>query len=68
VTVAVSLSDKSVLDFKIDLQAKQVVVIQRGEVGVETGRIILPMEDIKSWGLKLKNLSSILPLDMFKKV
>lgn len=65
--MAVTLSDKSVLDFKIDLQTKQVIVIQKGEVGVETGRVILPMEDIKSWGAKLKNLSSFLPLDMFKK-
>jgi len=65
--MAVTLSDKSQLDFKIDLQSKQVVVIQTGEVGVETGRIVLPMEDIKSWGSKLKNLSSLLPLDMFKK-
>jgi len=66
VTVMVTLSDKSVLEFKLDLQNKQVVVVQKGEVGVETGKIILPMADIRNWGTKLKNITSIFPLDLMK--
>lgn len=62
----VTLSDKSVLEFKLDLQNKQVLVVQKGEVGVETGRIIIPMSDIKNWGSKLKNITSFLPLDLMK--
>ena len=62
----VHLSDKSVLEFKLDLKEKNVSVIQRGEVGIEQGKIVIPMEDLKSWGSKLKGLSSFFPLDLFK--
>jgi len=62
----VTLSDKTTLEFKLDLQNKQLVVIQKGEVGVEMGKIVLPMADIKTWGSKLKGLSSFFPLDFMK--
>lgn len=62
----VHLSDKSVLEFRLDLSAKNVAVIQKGEVGIETGKIVIPMEDLKNWGAKLKVLTSIFPLDFGK--
>lgn len=63
----VSLSDKTTLEVQIDLQNKQVVVTQRGEVGVEMGKITIPMDDIKKLGSKLKGALSLLPLDILKK-
>lgn len=62
----VNLSDKSVLEFKLDLSAKNVAIIQKGEVGIETGKIVIPMEDLKTWGSKLKGLTSLFPLDFGK--
>lgn len=62
----VHLSDKSVLEFRLDFSAQNVAVIQKGEVGIETGKIVIPMEDLKNWGAKLKGLTSIFPLDFGK--
>jgi len=62
----VTLSDKTVLEFKFDLMQKQVIVLQKGEVGVEMGKIILPMADLKEWGAKFKGLSSLFSLDILK--
>ena len=59
--LGVSLADKSTLEFNIDFGAKTIFIIQKGEVGVEQGRISLPMEDIKKWGGKVKGLTSFLP-------
>jgi|GEM_PF-6362986 len=60
------LSDKSTIELKLDLQNKQVVVIQKGEVGVQMGQIVVPIADIKNWGSKLKGLKAFFPLDLMK--
>ena len=65
-TTMFALSDKTSLDLKLDLQNKQIVVIQKGEVGVEMGKIVIPMADVKAWGGKLKGLTSFFPLDLIK--
>lgn len=57
----VHLSDKTSLEFNIDFSQRQVVVVQKGEVGVEVGRIVVPMEDIKKWGSKFKMLGALIP-------
>lgn len=57
----VHLSDKSSIEFNIDFPGRQVVVVQKGEVGVEVGRIVIPMEDIKNWGSKFKMLGALIP-------
>ena len=57
----VHLSDKTSLEFNIDFSLRQVVVVQKGEVGVEVGRIVIPMEDIKKWGSKFKMLGALIP-------
>lgn len=62
------LSDKSSLDFKLDFASAQVVVTQKSELGMETGRISIPMSDIKDWGTKFKGIASFLSLDLKKKV
>jgi hypothetical protein len=59
--LGVSLSDKSTLEFNIDFGSKIIFIIQKGEVGVEQGRIALPMEDLKKWGGKVKGLTSLIP-------
>jgi hypothetical protein len=60
------LSDKSSLDFKLDFSSAQVVVSQKSELGIETGRIMIPMADIKDWGTKFKGITSFLSLDLKK--
>ena len=60
--LGVSLSDKSTLEFNIDFGSKIIFIIQKGEVGVEQGRIALPMEDLKKWGGKVKGLTSLIPV------
>jgi hypothetical protein len=55
------LSDKTSIEFNLDFSNKQVVLIQKGEVGVEMGRIIIPMEDLKKWGGKFKGLAGFIP-------
>ena len=65
-TTMFALSDKTSLDLKLDLQNKQIVVIQKGEVGVQMGQIVVPIADIKNWGSKLKGLIAFFPLDLMK--
>ncbi|NBZ96773.1 MAG: hypothetical protein EBR40_10180 [Proteobacteria bacterium] len=57
----VSLSDKTQLEFNLDFSSKQLVIVQKGEVGVEVGRIAIPMDDLKKWGSKFKGLASFIP-------
>ena len=57
----VTLSDKTVIEFNLDFSSKQLIVIQKGEVGVEVGRIVIPMDDLKKWGSKFKGLASFIP-------
>ena len=57
----VSLSDKTSIEFNLDFSSKQLVIVQKGEVGVEVGRIVIPMEDLKKWGSKFKMLGSLIP-------
>ena len=57
----VHLSDKTCIEFNLDFSAKQLVIVQKGEVGVEVGRIVIPMEDLKKWGSKFKGLASLIP-------
>jgi len=57
----VSLSDKTSIEFNLDFSSKQIVVVQKGEVGVEMGRIVIPMEDVKKWGGKFKGLAGLIP-------
>lgn len=57
----VHLSDKTQLEFNIDFSQRQVVVVQKGEVGVEVGRLVIPMDDIKKWGSKFKMLGALFP-------
>jgi len=57
----VHLSDKSLLEFNLDFSSKQLVIVQKGELGVEVGRIVIPMQDIKNWGTKFKGLASLIP-------
>ena len=59
--LGVSLSDKSTLEFNIDFGTKIIFIIQKGEVGVEQGRISIPMDDLKKWGGKIKALTSLIP-------
>lgn len=56
-----ALSDKTSIEFNLDFSMKQVVLIQKGELGVEMGRIIIPMEDLKKWGGKFKGLAGLIP-------
>ena len=58
-----TLSDKTTLEFKLDFKTAQVVVIQNSELGMEIGRISVPMSDLKSWGEKFKGITSIFSLD-----
>jgi hypothetical protein len=57
----VTLSDKTVIEFNLDFSSRQLIVIQKGEVGVEVGRIVIPMDDLKKWGGKFKGLASFIP-------
>jgi len=57
----VALSDKTSIEFNIDFSSKVIVFIQKGEVGLEVGRISIPMEDIKKWGSKFKGLTAMIP-------
>ena len=57
----VALSDKSTLEFTLDFSSKVIIFIQKGELGVETGRISIPMEDVKKWGGKFKGIASLIP-------
>lgn len=61
-----TLSDKTSLEFKLDLKSAQVVVIQKSELGLEIGKISVPMADLKSWGEKFKGITSIFSLDAKK--
>ena len=65
-TTMIALSDDTLLEFKIDLQNKQVIVIQKGKVGIKMGEISVPMADLKSWGSKIKGITSLFPLDILK--
>jgi hypothetical protein len=57
----IPLSDKTNIEFNLDFSSKQVILIQKGELGVEVGRIAVPMEDLKKWGSKFKGLASFIP-------
>lgn len=57
----VNLSDKTSIEFNLDFSSKQLVIVQKGEVGVEVGRLVIPMEDIKKWGSKFKMLGALIP-------
>jgi len=57
----IPLSDKTNIEFNLDFSSKQVILIQKGELGVEVGRIAIPMDDLKKWGSKFKGLASFIP-------